>query len=121
MATYADIISRKLPGSQWTLLDVLDYATLSWVGPGGKPTKQALDGWNAEVDAAIAVDRLKQQQADKFAAIGPDQFFTGIEILTNAVVAIYGVLSAAQKSGIPAATVNAVASMQTVINQIRAG
>lgn len=40
---YARVLAVHYPGAQWTL-DGSSYAGLTWIGPGGKPSKTRLDG-----------------------------------------------------------------------------
>jgi len=52
---YAQILTRKYPGSEWTL-NGDDYSGLTWLSDGPKPKKAELDALWPEVQAEIAAE-----------------------------------------------------------------
>lgn len=58
---YAQILTRKYPGKEWTL-NGDDYSGLTWLSDTKKPSKATLDGLWPEVEAEIAAEA--QARAD---------------------------------------------------------
>jgi hypothetical protein len=52
---YAQILTRKYPGAEWTL-NGDDYEGLTWLSDSAKPTKAELDALWPEVEAEIAAE-----------------------------------------------------------------
>lgn len=51
----AQILTRRYEGAEWTL-NGDEYAGLTWIGPGKKPSKTALENLWAEVETEIAAE-----------------------------------------------------------------
>ena len=74
MTDYAAILSRKHAGREWKL-EGDEYAGLTMLDGGDKPTKQSLDAAWPEVEAQIeaeieAAKTAKATAAQKLAALG---------------------------------------------------
>jgi len=74
MIDYAAILSRKHAGREWKL-EGDDYAGLTMLDGGDKPTKQSLDAAWPEVEAQILAEiestkAAKTSVAQKLAALG---------------------------------------------------
>jgi len=67
MINYATILLRRYAGKEWTL-DGDDYAGLTWLSEGTKPTKATLDGLWASVQQEIA-DEATAKVASKQAVL----------------------------------------------------
>lgn len=52
---YAQILTRKYPGKEWTL-NGDDYSGLTWLSDTPKPSKKTLDGLWPEVQAEIEAE-----------------------------------------------------------------
>lgn len=63
----ATILTRRYPGSEWTL-DGDDYTGLTWLSDTAKPTKSALEKLWAEVQQEIA-DEVQAKLDAKASAI----------------------------------------------------
>lgn len=44
--SYAGKLLSLRPGAEWGMTNVLDYDTLTWIGPGEAPTKAELDAYD---------------------------------------------------------------------------
>lgn len=75
MATLADILTVKYPGSgdgriAWRMDGADDYAKLTWLGTDPKPSEATLRALAAEVDAGAYQRRLEDMQAAMTAGNG---------------------------------------------------
>ena len=57
MTNYAEILSRRYSGEEWTL-NGGDYAGLTWLSDTAKPSKATLDGLWASVQQEIADEAI---------------------------------------------------------------
>lgn len=60
MATYAQILSEKWPGSQWSIVGN-DYSTLNWLDENNtpKPTEKEILSFSVEVDLAVSWNNIR--------------------------------------------------------------
>lgn len=122
MAKLSDILRVKYPGAQWAIIGEDDYSKIEWLDQvAPKPDEATLRAASAEVDAALADTETRAGNWQEFERQNPDATLTGLQILTNAVVAIYNVLTATQKANVPATVVNQVTALKNKIDDIRAG
>lgn len=56
------ILTRRFAGSEWTL-NGDDYAGLTWIGPGKKPSKTALETLWPEVLAELEAEATARENA----------------------------------------------------------
>ena len=71
---YAQILTRKYPGQEWTL-DGDDYSGLTWLSDTPKPRKSTLENLWPEVEAEIAAEAqanvdAKVSAIEKLEALG---------------------------------------------------
>lgn len=66
MIDYAEVLSRKFKGREWTLVDN-DYDTLTMLDDGPKPTKKQLDDAWPDVVNEISAE-IDQRKAAKVSA-----------------------------------------------------
>ena len=68
MPNYSLILAHQYPDDEWSITDN-DYATLIWITPSQKPTKEELDAqWDA-VAAKIDAVKYKAKRAAEYPPI----------------------------------------------------
>lgn len=67
MTDYALVLTRKFPGRQWTLNNN-DYASLTILDDGPKPTKKTLDDLWVQVQHDVEWDRVRAERDRRLAA-----------------------------------------------------
>lgn len=94
MATFAQILEHKFPGTEWTIRGD-EYDTLIWADGNAspKPTEEELRVFNDEVDAAVADRRRKARQQAAFASDTPDDYtLRAFEIAIDALAEMYRII-----------------------------
>lgn len=56
------ILTRRFAGAEWTL-NGDDYAGLTWIGPGKKPSKTTLEALWPEVQAELEAEKTARENA----------------------------------------------------------
>jgi hypothetical protein len=71
---YASVLEAEYPGREWTL-NGNDYATLTMLDGGSKPTKATLDSKWAAVDSARKTEAVQQARLARYQAESDGLYF----------------------------------------------
>ena len=74
MVDYAAVLAAEYPDAQWTL-NGDDYAGLTWLSDGPKPTKATLDKKWPKVQHDLEVARIQAERATRYRLEADPLFF----------------------------------------------
>lgn len=116
MATIAEILQYKWPGSEWSI-EGDDYGTLNWISTDiPKPTQAEIRQHNGAVEQLIAAQRKAERKRDRLME-APEAMLQMVDILSETLQDVINSLKPASVSK----TINVVRLNQLIdkINSIK--